>query len=63
MANTVQEISTAADVPEEQVRHILDEFVVEIGLDRVLDDTALVGIRSLPAPNQPTLSAFEEVAA
>lgn len=63
MASMVTKISTTTDVPEEQVRHILDEFVTETGLDRVLNDTVLDGIRSTPTPDQPMLSTFEEVTA
>ena len=60
MANMVTKISAANDVPEEQVRHILDEFVTETGLDRVLSDAVLDGIRSAPTLGQPMLSTFKE---
>lgn len=63
MVNMVRKISADTDVPEEQVRHILDEFLTETGLDRVLSDTVLDGIRAAPSSNQPVLSAFEEAAA
>lgn len=63
MANMVQKISADTDVSEEQVRYILDEFLTETGLDRMLSDTVLDGIRAFPSANQPVLSAFEEAAA
>lgn len=63
MANMVQRISADTDVPEEKVRNILNEFLAETGLDRLLSDTVLDGIHAVPTADQPVLSTFKEASA
>lgn len=63
MADVVRKISTDTNVPEGQVRDVLDAFLAETGLDQLLSDTIVGGVRAVPSIDQPVLAAFEEASA